>query len=247
MRSRREAEDSDREIAELAALADGSLAPERRAALEARVAESPELADRLAEQQQAVALSPQRPRPRWRRRRSCARASTRHETHVAWRRHAATSRSAPSRPWRWRPRSDSASSATGSPGQRFQAALAPTQLVPGASGEATLDQDLVGLADHARRDRTSSPRPRTLLRSMAPQPGRSARPDRNVQPGPQGHTLGRSAADDFHNPDRHPRTGGRRSALLRREGTRRNRDHTRLTDRQAEPARSVRTTCWRAR
>jgi len=40
----------DREIAELAALADGSLAPERRVALEARVAASPELADRLAEQ-----------------------------------------------------------------------------------------------------------------------------------------------------------------------------------------------------
>ena len=45
------------EIAELAALADGSLAPERRAALEARVAASPELADRLAEQQRAVALA----------------------------------------------------------------------------------------------------------------------------------------------------------------------------------------------
>ena len=48
---------SDGEIAELAALADGSLAPERRAALEARVAASPELADRLREQQRAVALA----------------------------------------------------------------------------------------------------------------------------------------------------------------------------------------------
>src|SRR5215468_5436635 len=47
----------DREIPELAALADGSLEPERRAALEARVAASPELADRLAEQQRAVALA----------------------------------------------------------------------------------------------------------------------------------------------------------------------------------------------
>ena len=48
---------SDQEIAELAALADGSLAPERRVALEARVAASSELADRLAEQQRAVALA----------------------------------------------------------------------------------------------------------------------------------------------------------------------------------------------
>src|SRR5438046_1859986 len=43
--------------AELAALADGSLAPKRRAALDARVATSPELADRLAEQQRAVSLA----------------------------------------------------------------------------------------------------------------------------------------------------------------------------------------------
>jgi hypothetical protein len=42
--------------AELAALADGSLAPERRAALEAEVAASPELAELLAEQRLAVAL-----------------------------------------------------------------------------------------------------------------------------------------------------------------------------------------------
>src|SRR5215216_7687888 len=45
------------DVAELAALADGSLAPERRAALEARVAASSELADRLAEQQRAVAFA----------------------------------------------------------------------------------------------------------------------------------------------------------------------------------------------
>ena len=44
-------------MAELAALADGSLAPERRAAVEARVAASSDLADRLVEQQRAVALA----------------------------------------------------------------------------------------------------------------------------------------------------------------------------------------------
>jgi hypothetical protein len=57
MRRRRADEGGDQEIAELAALADGSLAPEQRVALEARVAASSELADRLAEQQRAVALT----------------------------------------------------------------------------------------------------------------------------------------------------------------------------------------------
>jgi len=57
MRRRRADEEGDREIAELAALADGSLAPERRAALEAQVAASSELAARLAEQERAVSLT----------------------------------------------------------------------------------------------------------------------------------------------------------------------------------------------
>ena len=55
LRRRGDHETDDREIAELAALADGSLAPDRRAALEAEVSASSELADRLAEQQLAVA------------------------------------------------------------------------------------------------------------------------------------------------------------------------------------------------
>jgi Anti-sigma-K factor rskA len=54
---RRQRGDEGDDYAELASLADGSLEPERRAALEARVAASPELADRLAEQERAVALS----------------------------------------------------------------------------------------------------------------------------------------------------------------------------------------------
>jgi anti-sigma factor RsiW len=54
---RRRREEAAQEIAELAALAGGSLPPERRAALEARVAASSELADRLAEQERAVTLA----------------------------------------------------------------------------------------------------------------------------------------------------------------------------------------------
>jgi anti-sigma-K factor RskA len=45
------------EVPELAALADGSLPADRRGALEDRVAASPELTARLAEQQRAVALA----------------------------------------------------------------------------------------------------------------------------------------------------------------------------------------------
>lgn len=54
---RRKDENGGHDLAELAALADGSLEPERRAALEARVAASPELADGLAEQERALALA----------------------------------------------------------------------------------------------------------------------------------------------------------------------------------------------
>ena len=57
MRPRRRDATSDQEIVELAALADGSLAPERRAELEARVASSSELAALLAEQERAVSFA----------------------------------------------------------------------------------------------------------------------------------------------------------------------------------------------
>jgi len=146
MRRRRQDEAGGQEIAELAALADGSLAPERRAALEARVAASSELADRLAEQERSVALT-----------RSAAaeveapaslRARIEAERKV---------RSAP-RPRRFVLVGIAAASATAvaavaiglavfgssTSGQRFQAALAPTELVPGATGEATLTKTSSG-------------------------------------------------------------------------------------------------------
>jgi hypothetical protein len=145
MRRRRgEAAASDQEIVELAALADGSLAPERRAALEGRVAASSELAELLAEQERAVSLA----------------------------RHAAAEVDAPetlrARISRGEPASRglvrrrlvliSAATATavlavgiglavfnsGTSSTRFQAALAPTALAPGADGEATLTQTSSG-------------------------------------------------------------------------------------------------------
>jgi anti-sigma-K factor RskA len=57
MRRRRQDVNGEKEIAELAALADGSLAPERRSELEARIAQSPELAELLAEQERAVGFA----------------------------------------------------------------------------------------------------------------------------------------------------------------------------------------------
>jgi anti-sigma-K factor RskA len=130
------------EIAELAALADGSLPPDRRAALEARVAESSELADRLAEQQRAVALTraaaaeveaPQALRARvealGQRRRPRA-------TGLVLIGAAAAAVAAVA--------IGSAVFASGTSGERFSAALAATGLAPGAGGEATFTKTTSG-------------------------------------------------------------------------------------------------------
>jgi hypothetical protein len=143
MRRRREDGAGGREIAELAALADGSLAPGRRAELEARVAESSELAERLAEQQRAVALA-----------RS---AEAEVEAPAALRARIEAQRGARRV---WIPGRlvlvGAAAAAvlavavgvavfrSGTSGVRFQAALAATELVPGAKGEATLSKTASG-------------------------------------------------------------------------------------------------------
>ena len=130
-------------MAELAALADGSLASERRAALEARVAASAELADRLVEQQRAVALA-----------RSAVNGV---EAPAALRARIDAQR----RVRRVRvPRRlvliGAAATVvlavaiglvvlrSGTSGERFHAALASTDLVPGARGEATLTKTASG-------------------------------------------------------------------------------------------------------
>ena len=137
MRRRRRDASGAPELVELAALADGSLAPERRAALEARVAESSELAELLTEQERAVAFA-----------RSAAAEVQAPETLRA--RVPATE---PGRSRLMRPRlvvisaAASAVLAVGialaifqsdTSGTRFHATLGPTELMPRADGGATL-------------------------------------------------------------------------------------------------------------
>jgi anti-sigma factor RsiW len=140
---RRRGDGADGELAELAALADGSLAPERRAALEARVAASSELAERLAEQRQAVALARSaaneveapaalRARIEAQRRGRRVRGPRRLVLIGA----AATSVLAVA--------VGSAVFRSSTSGERFHATLAATELVPGARGAATLTRTSSG-------------------------------------------------------------------------------------------------------
>jgi hypothetical protein len=136
MRRRRE-DGAEGELAELAALADGSLAPERRAALEARVAASSELAEQLREQQHAVAL---------------ARSATDGvEAPAALRARIEAQRRVPPARLPRRPVLIAAAASaavavavgvvvvsTGTSGERLHATLAATDLQPGARGDATL-------------------------------------------------------------------------------------------------------------
>ena len=143
VRRHRQDNDADQEIVELAALADGSLAPERRAALEARVAESPELSDRLVEQQRAVELT-----------RS---AAAEVEAPATLRAGIEATRRARRRSIPRRVGLIAAGAAavlavavglsvfgSESSAERFHAALAPTDVVPEATGEATLTKTSSG-------------------------------------------------------------------------------------------------------
>jgi hypothetical protein len=147
MRRGREEEADVHEEAELATLADGSVGPERRAALEAQIATSPALADRLAEQERAVALlrgvREEVDAPAGLRARLEAQRSTR--TVRAPRRLALAGVAA------------AAVVAvaigvtvvgSGSHGTRFQAALGSTALAPGARGDATLTKTPSGWRIH---------------------------------------------------------------------------------------------------
>jgi len=123
---------------ELAALADGSLAPERRAELEARIEASPILADRVAEQERAVALlrgagdeveAPAGLRARLDAQRSARSVRTPRRLAFGGVATAAVAAAAVA---------VVVLVGSGSHGTRYQAALGPTPLAPAAHGEATL-------------------------------------------------------------------------------------------------------------
>jgi Anti-sigma-K factor rskA len=130
---------------ELAALADGSLDPERRAELEARIEASPILADRLAEQERAVALlqgagenveAPAGLRARVEAQRSTRMVRAPRRLALGGVAAAAVAAAAVV--------AVVVSGGSGSPGTRLQAALGPTPLAPGAGGQATLTRTWSG-------------------------------------------------------------------------------------------------------
>jgi anti-sigma-K factor RskA len=155
IRRGREEEADVHEVAELAALADGSVAPERRAALEARIAASPALADRLDEQERAVALvrgaadevdAPAGLRARVEAQRSPRTGRAPRRLALAGVATGAVAAVAIA----------VAVVGSGSHGTRFQAALGPTALAPRAQGEATLTKTPSGWRIHL--DATGLPR-----------------------------------------------------------------------------------------
>jgi anti-sigma-K factor RskA len=145
MRRRRQDLNGGEQLAELAALADGSLAPERRAELEAQIAESPELAELLAEQERAVGFA-----------RS---AASEVDAPAGLRARVDARRQARRTPgWRRPVLIGAAAAATvvvavavglgvfgsSTSGERFHTSLAATGLAPGASGNATLTKTTSG-------------------------------------------------------------------------------------------------------
>jgi anti-sigma factor RsiW len=128
---------------ELASLADGSLAPERRAALEAQVAASAELAGRLREQEQAVALA--------RSAAAAVEAPAALRARIDAQRRRRQRRVPPRRAWSAGVAAAAAAVGVGAAvftagtrAQRFHAALGPTALARRARGEATLTRTASG-------------------------------------------------------------------------------------------------------
>jgi len=145
MRRGRDDEAEAAGVAELASLADGSIASDRRDALEASVAASPALAAQLAEQERAVSLlrgagegvdAPAGLKARVESQRSAGTNRTPRRVALAGVAAAAVAAGAIA--------VAVVAAGSGSHGTRFQAALAPTRLAPGAGGEATLTKTSSG-------------------------------------------------------------------------------------------------------
>jgi len=143
LRRGREEEADVHGVAELAALADGSVAPEDRTALEARIAASPILAERLAEQERAVALlrgaadevdAPAGLQARLEAQRSARTVRTPRRLALAGGAAAAVAAAA----------IVLAVSGAGSHSTHLHAALGPTALAPQARGDATLTKTSSG-------------------------------------------------------------------------------------------------------
>jgi anti-sigma-K factor RskA len=143
MRRTRDERNGEQELAELAALADGTLPPERRATVEARIAASAELADLLAEQERAVALM----------RGAAAEIEAPAALRARIEAQRPQRRAAPSR----RPALIGALATaavviavavgilgSGNSSERLHAALGPTAALPDAAGEATLRKTTSG-------------------------------------------------------------------------------------------------------
>ena len=194
-------------------------------ALEARVAASSELAEQLAEQERAVALTRsaaaevEAPRGPARAHRGTATA----------RRGESAARSSligAAQPPRWSSPWPSAVSGArfGHLAEQLPRRPRADRTCRPAPGRGDADQDVLGMADRARRHRASPPRRGTLLRGVAAKRRRRARPDRDVQRGPERHAVGGRVAGGLHDADRHARAGRRRPGLVGREGARRNGD-----------------------
>ena len=125
------------------------------------------------------------PRPRSRRRRLCERASRRNDVFAAARRRAASrpDRRGCNRCVGGRDRAERAQ--LRHLRERFHAALGPTDARARRQRRGDADEDVLRLADRARRHRATSPRERALLRGVAAQspPACSCRSGRSTRAG----------------------------------------------------------------
>jgi hypothetical protein len=175
MRRRRQDEAGRAELVALAALADGSLAPERRAALDARVAASSELAKRLAEQQRAVTLA-----------RSAtsvveALAAPRESIELAPVRSTASATTTASRTATAEPTSDSApprrlAARTVQQGERFPRGSCTHRPRARRRRRGDAHQDSLGLADRTRCHGTSAPPRRAFYEAWLRSPAGALEP-----------------------------------------------------------------------